>query len=105
MAEKTLQEALGTNAAQDATTITLNKPDLGLTGTTCTADQVVAAIAIKAKPVLTQAAFDSEVEQRVYLTDGFSSFVTKNEASFVVRQVTINLAEPDTGATLNPNNY
>jgi hypothetical protein len=103
--EKTLQEALGSSATQDATTITLNKSDLGLTATTCTADQVIAAIAIKAKAVLTQTAFDAEAEQRVYLTDGFSSFITKNESSFVVRQITLNLAEPDTGATLNPNNY
>jgi hypothetical protein len=104
MAEKTLTEALGTNAVQDATTITLSKADLGLTGATNTADQVITAIAIKAKPSLTQAKFDSEANQNVYITDGFASYTTKNNENYSVKQIVINMAKLD-NSTPNPMDY
>lgn len=104
MPEKTLQD-LSASATQTGTTITLNKADLGLTATTCTLDQIIAAIAIRAKTVLTQTFFDSEPLQNVYCSDGFSSFTNRNSTAYEVRQIIINLAKEDTGATLNPNNY
>ena len=103
MAEKSLTD-LGANCSQTTTDITLNKADLGLTGAICTLDQIIAAIAIKAKTVLTQEVFNNEPNQNVYLSDGFSSFTTKGETSYQVKQITINLAKLD-DTTLNPNDY
>ncbi len=105
MPEKTLQETFGSSTTQNTTTITLNKTDLGLTSATCTADQVVAAIVIKAKSVLTQSVFDAEPNQNIYLSDGFSSFTTRNNTAYRVDQITINLAKIDSGSTLTPDDY
>ncbi|AFZ56917.1 hypothetical protein H6G54_12060 [Anabaena cylindrica FACHB-243] len=105
MAELTVQSALGTGTTQDATTITFLKSDLGLTSATCTADQVIAALVIKAKATMTQTVFDAEIDQNIYVSDGFSSFTTRGETPYEVRQIVVNLAKEDEGATLNPNNY
>ncbi|MBE9056352.1 hypothetical protein [Sphaerospermopsis sp. LEGE 08334] len=104
MAEKTLTD-LGANCTQSSTTITLSKADLGLTAETCTLDQIILAIAVKAKAILTQANFDSEPNQNLYLSDGFNSFTTKNNESWILRQITINFAKQDTEATIDPNDY
>ncbi|MEA5619511.1 hypothetical protein VB711_16930 [Cronbergia sp. UHCC 0137] len=105
MAELTLAEGLGENATQTATDIILKKADLGITATTATSDQVLAAIAIKAKATHTETQFNTEADQNIYVSDGFKSFITKNDESYILDQITINLAKPDTGATLNPNDY
>lgn len=104
MAEKTLAD-LGSNCTQDATVITLSKAALGLTGATNTLDQIIAAIAIRSKAVLTQANYDSEATQNLYVVDGFSSLTNKNNQPYRVDQITINLTKPDTGATLNAGDY
>ena len=104
MAEKTLQD-LSASSTQTATTITLNKSELGLTSAVSSLDQIIAAICIKAKSVLTQTVFDAEANQNVYCADGFSSFTTKNSTAYEVRQVIVNSAKPDTGSTLDPNSY
>jgi hypothetical protein len=107
MPEKTLQEAFGAEAVQTATTITFSKPNLGLSAATCTADQVMAALAIKARQTLTQEFYNTEIAQNVYITDGFSSLPTRGDSNtpYRVDQIVINLAQPDTQSTLNPNNY
>ena len=103
--EKTLQQALGSSATQDADSITLDKTDLNLTDAVCTADQVIAAIMIKASPSLTQANFTDEEEQRTYITDGFASTVSKFDTLYVVKQKILNLAKPEQIQELNPNDY
>ena len=107
MPEKTLQEAFGAEAVQTATTITFSKTNLGLSAAVCTADQVLAALAIKARPVLTQEFYSTEIAQNVYLSSGFSSLTTRGDSNtpYRIDQLVINLAQPDTGSTLNPNNY
>lgn len=104
MAEKTLTD-LGGGCTQSATTITLNKSNLGLTAETCTLDQIILAIAVKAKNVMTQANFDSEPNQNLYLSDGFNSFTTKEDQPWIVRQIIINFAKQDTETTIDPNDY
>jgi len=107
MPEKTLQEAFGAEAVQTATTVTFSKSNLGLSATTCTADQVLAALAIKARTILTQEVYNAEITQNVYLSSGFSSLTTRGDSNtpYRVDQLVINLAQPDTQSTLNPNNY
>lgn len=104
MAEKTLTD-LGANCTQTETTITLNKANLGLTVADASLDQIMVAIAVKAATVLTQNNFETEANQNVYFSNGFSSFTTKNNTAWVVRQLIINMAKPDTEATINPNTY
>jgi hypothetical protein len=107
MAELTLSQALGSSATQDATTITLNKADLGLTATTCTADQVVAAVIIKAQATMTEANFQAEADQRTYISNGFPSTVTKtvNSTLYVIKQLVLNLCKPEVTSSLDPNDY
>jgi hypothetical protein len=107
MSEKTLQEAFGAEAVQTATTITFSKSNLGLSAVVCTADQVLAALAIKARQTLTQELYNTDITQNVYVTDGFSSLPTRGDSNIPYRldQIVVNLAQPDTQTTLNPNNY
>ena len=107
MAEKTLQEAFGVGAAQTATTITFSKSDLGLSAVQATADQVLAAVVIKARQTLTQGLYNDEIAQNVFITNGFSSLPTRGDENtpYRIDQIVVNLAQPDTQSTLNPNNY
>ncbi len=107
MPEPTLQQIFGSNATQDATTITLNKSDLGITASSATGEAILAGVILKAEAYLTQANFDANTDQSIYISDGFSSFTTRgtNNTSYRVDQRTINLAKIDSGATLDPNNY
>ncbi|WP_353933325.1 hypothetical protein WJM97_22805 (plasmid) [Okeanomitos corallinicola TIOX110] len=107
MSERTLQEVLGTNAAQTATTITLNKADLGLTDPACTADKVVAAVVIKSLENLDQSYFDADLTQTVYVERGFDSFQVRgvNQDNYLIRQINVNLATLDSFTTFNPEEY
>ncbi|WP_369750732.1 hypothetical protein [Anabaena sp. PCC 7108] len=71
------------------------------------AESLLAAIALKGQAGLTQVTFDTNIDQSLYLENGFSSFTTRGEAgvSYRVDQVTINLAKVDSGATLDPDDY
>lgn len=104
MAQKLLTD-LGSNCSQTADTISLSKADLGLTAADASLDQIIVAVNVKAKTVLTEENFNNEPTQNTYLTDGFNSFTTKNNESWEIRQITLNMARPDTGATIDPNNY
>jgi hypothetical protein len=109
MAEPTLTQIFGTNAVQDASTITIAKADLtGLTASTNnTAESLLTAIVLKAQSYLTLTAFDSNIDQSVYIENGFSSFTTRgtNNDPYRVDQLTLNLSKPDTGSTLDPDDY
>ncbi|WP_353930893.1 hypothetical protein WJM97_21955 [Okeanomitos corallinicola TIOX110] len=107
MAERTLQEVLGSGASQTASTIGLSKSDLGLTDANCTADKVIAAIVIKALATLDRTYFDADLTQTVFVEKGFDQFLPRgtNNDNYVVRQITVNLAKLDADATLNPEDY
>ncbi|WP_353931432.1 hypothetical protein WJM97_02210 [Okeanomitos corallinicola TIOX110] len=109
MAEKSLQDVLGSNASQTSTQIFLDKTDIGLSPSEShSADQIISAIAITAKPILNQAQFDAEYEQKVYISEGFKSFTSKNDGTndieHRVDQIVINLAKED-DTSLNPEDY
>lgn len=81
MAEPTLTQVFGAGAAQTATTITITKADLTVTGLTAsasnTAESLLAAIVLKAQGYLTDANFDANIDQSITITPGFNSIVTR----------------------------
>lgn len=107
MAEPTLQQLFGTNAIQDATTITITKADLiGLTAAANnTAESIYVSLNLTAKNYLTEANFDSNIDQSIYIEDGLSSFITRNDTAYRSDQMTINLTKVDTSSTINPDDY
>ncbi|BAY21693.1 hypothetical protein NIES2100_14500 [Calothrix sp. NIES-2100] len=109
MAEPTLVQIFGASATQDSTTLTITKSSLtGLTASgSNSAESLLVAILLKAQAYLTQTNFDANTDQSIYISSGFSSFTTRgtNNDPYRVDQLTINLAKPDTGSTLDPDDY
>lgn len=109
MAEPTLQQIFGTNATQDETQIIIQKADLiGLTpSANNTAESNYIAINLTAKSYLTEANFESNLDQSIYLEDGLPNFLNRGENSDRYRtdQLTINLAKIDTDTGINPDDY
>lgn len=118
MAEPTFVQVFGTGAtrlASGATTASagLFIPDSALTGaglatpSTATAEGHLVAIAVNAKSYLTQTNFDANTDQSLVVADGFSSFTTRgtNNDPYRQDQLTVTLAKPDTGSTIDPDDY
>ncbi|MEH2437372.1 MAG: hypothetical protein V7K25_24580 [Nostoc sp.] len=109
MAEPTLQQIFGANATQTSTTITITKADLPrLTpSATNTAESLLTGILLKAEEPLSQANFDSNLDQSIYISDGFPSFTNRgaNNDKYRVDQLTINLAKLDTSSAIDPDDY
>ena len=87
MAEPTLTQVFGTNAAQTATTLTITKADLtGLTASANnSAESLFVAILLKAKSYLTTTNYEANIDQSVVIeTPGFNaqSLVTRNNAQY-----------------------
>lgn len=109
MPKHTLTEVFGANATQTAESITIQKADL----TTLTANAnndgstILSAILIKAQAIMSQTAYDADSDKSIYLADGFSSFTTRgaNNDPYRVDQIVVNLAKPDTGSTLDADDY
>jgi hypothetical protein len=109
MAEPTLAEVFGANATQTSTTITITKADLpGLTASANnTAESLLTALLLKAQSNLSQTNFDANLDQSIYISDGFPTFAFRgtNNDQYRVDQLTVNFAKPDTGSTIDPNDY
>ena len=118
MPEKTIAQIFGTGASRLASGATTSSgglfiPDSVLisaglaTPSTATAEGHLVAIVLQAKTVLTQTAFDADIDQNIYVSSGFSSFTTRgtNNVAYRVDQLTFNLAKNDSGSTLDPDNY
>lgn len=109
MAEPTLTSVLGANAVQTATTITISKADLpGLTATANnTPESLITAILLRAKLGLDKTTFDTNLDQSIYVDQGFPGFVFRgtNNDSYRVDQLTVNLAKPDTVSGIDPDDY
>ena len=107
MAEPTLQQIFGANATQDATAITISKADLiGLTAdANNTGESVLVSINLTARDYLTEANYDSNIDQSIYLEDGLSSFTTREDTAYRQDQITINLTKIDTSSAINPDDY
>ncbi|BAY74174.1 hypothetical protein NIES25_51720 [Nostoc linckia NIES-25] len=118
MAEPTIAQIFGTGATRLASGATTSSaglfiPDSALqaaglaTPTTASAEGHFAAVTLNAQSYLTQANFDANTDQSIYLANGFSSFTTRgtNNDPYRVDQLTINFAKLDDSSTLDPDNY
>ncbi|WP_227789276.1 MULTISPECIES: hypothetical protein [unclassified Nodularia (in: cyanobacteria)] len=116
--EKTVVEVFGTGAARLASGATTPEsglfiPDSALedaglaTPATATAEGHLAAILVGAQSTLTQAGYDANIDQSLYLLPGFTSFVSRgvDNDSYRVDQITVSLAKLDTGSTIDPGAY
>lgn len=110
MAEPTITQIFGSAATQTATSITIDKADLAGVGLTASAsnkaESLLAAILLLAKNALTQAAFDSNIDQNITIIPGFNSIVQRDTGSGVFieyRQFQYNIGfHKLDGATLDP---
>lgn len=111
MAEPLLTAVFGANATQDATALTISKSDLVSTGltpsATNTAESLLLAIVLKFKAVLTDTARDTNVDQSVAVTDGFSpSVTTRNNAIYLRNTISVEVDKLLTGAdVIDPDDY
>lgn len=109
MSEPTLQQIFGASATQSATTITITKADLPrlTASSTNTPESLLTAILLKAQDGLPQSTFDTNLDQSIYIALGFPGFAFRgtNNDSYRVDQITVNLAKPDTSATIDPDDY
>jgi hypothetical protein len=109
MAEPTLQDVFGANATQNGTTLTITKADLtGLTASSNnTAESLLVALILKAFAYLTQTNFESNIDQSIYLANGFPSFTNRgtDNTQYRVDQININLAKIDNDGTIDADDY
>ncbi|MDZ8227526.1 hypothetical protein [Nostoc sp. ChiVER01] len=111
MAEPSLTAVFGSNATQDATTLTISKADLAVTGLTPsannTAESLLIAIMLKFKLVLTDEARDTNIDQSVAVVAGFSpSITTRNDNVYLRNTISVEIDRILTGAeTIDPDNY
>ena len=111
MAEPTLQQVFGANATQTATALTIAKADLtGLTASaTNTAESLFVAILLKAKAYLTQANYETNIDQSITITTpdfAAQSLVTRQDNQ-QYRQFTetVNLHKLDNSNQIDPDDY
>jgi hypothetical protein len=111
MAEPLFTAVFGANATQDATDVTIKKADLTGVGLTPsannTAESLLLAINLKAQEALTETARDTNIDQSVALTDGFSpSITTRNNAIYLRNTISIEVDKELTGAdVIDPDDY
>ncbi|WP_448268690.1 hypothetical protein [Nostoc sp. DSM 114159] len=118
MSEPTLVQIFGAGATRlsnGATTTTsgLFIPDsafvaAGLsTPATASAEAHLTSIVVNAESYLTQANFDSNIDQSLIVADGYPGFTTRgtNNTQYRLDQKTISFAKVDTGSTINPGDY
>jgi hypothetical protein len=110
MAEPTLVEIFGIGAVQNSTTLTIQKSALAAVGLTAsasnTAESLMVAILLTAASYLNDTNQGTNADIQVTIADsGFPQIVNRNSAQY--RQITynINLQTPDTGFTIDPDNY
>lgn len=110
-AEPTLVQVFGTGATQDINTLTIQKSALAAVGLTAsssnTAESLMVALLLLAALYLNSTNQDStNTDIQVTIADsGFPQLVTRNSAQW--RQITynVNLQTPDTGFSIDPDNY
>ncbi|MEH1940096.1 MAG: hypothetical protein V7L01_07755 [Nostoc sp.] len=109
MSEPTLAQVFGSNATQDATTITIYKADLPrLTPQTVnTPESLLTGIIVKAQSGLPKSTFDSNIDQSIYVEPGYPGFAFRgtDNTSYRVDNLVVNLAKIDTASTIDPDDY
>jgi hypothetical protein len=109
MAEPTLQEIFGTNATQDANSLTISKADLVSIGLTAaaenTAESLLAAIVAKSQQTLTETNRENNSDQSIYIEDGLPNYIERNEQSFRQQSKTLTFEKLDTQTSFVPDDY
>lgn len=109
MAEPTLTQVFGANAAQTATTLTISKADLAAVGLTAsannTAESLIVAALLLAKNYLTDANLQANGDQSVSIVDSFDSLITRNTQTYRQKTYSVNLQKLDASAGIDPDDY
>lgn len=117
MAQPTVAEIFGngdgSTTKQDGSFLTIDKFKMAVVGLTNssnplpTAEALFTAIILMAKQYLTLDNYNANIDQNIYIEDGFASLTTRgeNNTSYRVNQIIINFAKPDAGSTIDPDDY
>ncbi|MDZ8108983.1 MAG: hypothetical protein RM338_25625 [Nostoc sp. DedQUE12a] len=111
MAEPSLTAVFGANATQTSTDLVIKKSDLSGVGLTAdannSAESLLIAINLKAQEALTEDARDTNIDQSIALTDGFSpSITTRNNAIYLRNTISIEVDKLLEGAdVIDPDDY
>lgn len=107
MAEPLTTEVFGANFTQTATHFTIAKADLpGLIAAIDNrAEQLLVAIVLKAKSVLTDARQETNPEQSITFGDTSDFLVTRNNQQYRQTTLPLQLEKIDAGVVINPNDY
>ena len=105
MAEPTLEAVFGAGAAQTSSTLTISKADLAAVGLVAsssnTAESLLASIVKLAANTLTQAGYDSNLDQSIVVAPGFGGFTSRDDGTgtfveYLQKQDTVTYSVPDT---------
>jgi hypothetical protein len=109
MTEPTLQQVFGTNATQDATTITLTKADLvGLTASASnTAESIIAAIVLTAADNLTEEnrAADTSGDRQCVIVDAGDQLFNDGVSDFQIRSFAFQFFKAYSLTSFDPDDY
>ncbi len=111
MAEPTLAQVFGANASQTSTDLVIKKSDLAAVGLTAavinTAESLLLAITLTAQTGLTEDTRDTNIDQSVAITDGFSpSITTRNNAIYLRNTISVEVDKLLSGAdVIDPDDY
>lgn len=110
MTKPTLQQVFGTNASQDATTVTISKADLTSVGLVAsannTAESLLVALILKAATYLSPTNQNSNPDIQVTVEQStFPSIVVRNNQNYRQTTFNVNLQTIDVNSAVNPNNY
>ncbi len=109
MAEPSLQQVFGANAAQNANTLTISKVDLSSVGLTAsatnTAESLWVAILLLAKAYLTDTNLTNNADQSISIVESFDSLVTRNNAQYRQKTYSVNLQKLDNSSAIDPDDY
>ncbi|NJM23605.1 MAG: hypothetical protein HC907_35805 [Richelia sp. SM1_7_0] len=104
-----LQQVFGAGATQDASTLIIDKADFAAVGLTAdtsnTAEALLIAIILTAQSSLTEANFETNLEQSIYVETGLPSFRTRNTTQYRTDSLAITLAKLDTAGQIDPDDY
>jgi hypothetical protein len=113
MSEPTFSQIFGTGATRltasnSNTGSGIFIPDTATTLSTASltnAERWLVALAIAARAYLTATNYAANADQSLFVSDGYTSYTTRNSIKTRVDQVTINLTKSETDTTLDPNTY
>lgn len=116
MAKPTIAQVFGTGATrltsgQSAPSAGLFIPDSVLIAaglndpTTAAGERHFVAVVKTGLTYLSPTNFDSNIDQSLRSGTGFKSFISRDGTEYRVDQYVIDMASPDNGSTIDPDNY